>query len=217
MMISTIRNNLLLEVTGCPIPRIEKAIIDATRQFCEDSRALKKTMTVNGSFAASRGGDYYIITTNLIQYNSWENTDPIDPMECQIDGTDYTLFHMDPGDELTDLTMYGDTKYYFFSDQHTLKIFPFESTDSDVEVVLTVALKPSEGAEYIEDQLYLRYQRAIEQKTLFILKSISGSVWTDIEMAMVHSQEYLNELGQARIKVKTGGFPVRQIAKGGYF
>lgn len=217
--ISKIRNNLMIEVQGCPVPKIDKAVVQAIRQLCEDSLCLKKTMTVDGTFSASAGGDYYIITTNLTQYNFWANTEPVDPMVCKIDDVEYVLSSFDIGDGMTDLSnvLSGNRKFYFFINQYTMQIFPFESTDSTVEIVLSISMKPTEDSEFVDEYVYRNYQRAIEQRALFILKSIRNTPWTDIEMAVWHGNEYLSELGKARIRVKTGGFPVTQTVVGGYF
>ena len=219
MNISTIRNELLLDVQGCPIPKIDQAVIEAARLFCEESLCLKKTMTIDGTFAASAGGDYYIITTNLIQYNFWANLDPIDPITCKIDGIEYILTYFDMGDGLTDISDYveGSQKFYFFVDQYTLQIFPFESTDSTVNIVISLAMKPTEDTTFIDDYLYLNFKNAIKQKALYLLKNINNVPWFNMEMALYHDSKYYEELGRARIRVKTGGFPVIQTAVGGYF
>jgi len=222
------------DVPGCPIPRIDRSIVDAVRQFCDDSYCLEKTFEATGNasvqnfpytlpftFGQAASGDFSIVTIAFSDYEFLSDLDPIDPTFFQIEGLSYDLklFEIDVEFTTLDQITPSGGKFYRFPTIGNMQIFPFNSDDSLVSLVVTLAMKPKIDVTSIDDRFFQTdiFREAIEAQSLYKLQAMPSRPWSNPNMAGVNIGNYKVKLGEARARRALRGFGSKDRATGGFF
>ena len=238
--ISNFRDAIISDVPGCPIPRIDSAVIEAVRTLCDESYCLEKTLAFNitGStisaaifpmilpfaFGESDANiDPLVGAIYLSQIDSLQGLDPIVPTYFRIGGVikDLAWFDLDNdfSASLIDTPMFlKGRKLYYFPSTYVMQIFPVSAEDKTKEIVMTLAMKPSVESTTVNERFYREYRKAIESYALYLLQKLPLRSWTNMDAAALNLSQYREVLGKAR---KNRGIASianwNKTAQGGYF
>jgi hypothetical protein len=235
--VSQFRNRISRHVPGCPIPVIDKMVIEAAVQFCEDTLLLSKAFEIQDVlYTAINTGDNDSVVLNIY---SWDDTgdvaiddvggavfdedyaafDPIVVTELKINQSPYPCSKREFENDVTDIQTDG-YKFFNFPTQFQIKLFPlneFYDSQKDFDVFLRIAVKPTLTCTVIEDALYNNYREAIAAHALSVLHSMPQRSWTDLAQAEIEIARYQHEMGRARIRMEKGFTDSDTIVAGGYF
>lgn len=218
--ISQFRNRIVSEVPGCPFPRIDTAVIDALRMFCEDSYLYTKSFEEEDiAYGTIDTSDNDSLTITLSTYYS--DADPICPLFFQIDGADWDLKELVLENDNSNLTQIEEdgVKFFSFPTTTSMKIFPFTDQSVNFDVFLKLAVKPSEDVTSVEDKFWNEkdWRDAVIAQAAGMLQSMPGRGWTDYGKAGVNFAIYRSNLASARIKAEHGNTKGSIAVEGGYF
>lgn len=227
--VSQFRNRILADVSGCPIPRIDQAIVDAVRDFCEDAHILRKAFEVeltspfvdttdSDSVTIDLAGNLTPNTLPLVFPFSFSGYELIFPLMFQIDGVPVNIFrfNMDTDNTYIESMLIQNSKFYNFPSKTLLKIFPF--TDATTcKLFMNWAIKPTDGSTSVDDLFYDDWRNAVMYLALSNLQKIPKKPWTDYEAAAFNRSLYRHEMARAKAKAATGFTPTDQFVTGGYF
>lgn len=218
-------------VPGCPIPAIDQAVIDATREFCEDTNVYQKTIGATGNapdddfpfvfpftLDATPGGDYYIASVDLTDYTDLDGYDPIKPTYFMSDSVETRLVHWNLDNEITDLDyiVKTGTRFYRFADTDTMEIFPyFTEAEAEVNMVIRLAMKPEDDTTLtLDDRFYDDWKRAIIYLTTSQLQAIPNREWTDYKQAQLNMARYDAE--RSKVNFERRGCNMSRTIKNGF-
>lgn len=239
--ISQFRNNIIADLPGCPIPRVDSAIIDAIRTFCEDTHCVERTLTAAGTptdvggfnqveinLASAGGGGLVFDDGGGVSFDGGggvdfgetvNDYDPIMPTRLKIDGADWKLSELEVYNDV-DLTplLIPNTKFFRFPDADTIQVYPFSTTNQQT-FVLSLAVKPSQGVLTVADAFYQRekYRQAIEAYALYLLQKMPKRPWTDLQQAEINIGIYKSRQGSAKVTKFMGRSVGTVTMQGGYF
>lgn len=218
--ISQFRNRVVVEVPGCPIPRIDLAIIDSIRKMCDDTYAYTKSMEFEAiAYSSVDPADNDAITLTLSTYIT--DVDPIAPLFFQIDGGEWTLSKLvleNDNSNLTSIEQQG-VKFFSFPSLTSMKIFPFTDQSANFDIFLKLAVKPSRGLTSVEDIFYTDdyWFEGIWRRSAYELQIMPKRPWTNPEQAAFNKGKYNHFKGMVRIGDSLGGAAGSKAIEGGYF
>lgn len=218
--ISEFRNRVLVDVPGCPIPRIDLAVLDAIRKMCEDTYAYSKSFEEEAfDYTTIDAADNDSITITLSTY--FTGADPIAPLMFQIDGGEWTLRKLileNDNSNLTNIEMQG-VKFFNFPSLTTMKIFPFTSQQVNFDMFLKLAVKPTRGQTTVEDVFHDDddWFTGICHYASYLLQIIPGRTWSNGEYASFNRSRYDHYMGRVRIDLALGEAAGDLSIQGGYF
>jgi len=218
--ISQFRNRVLVEVPGCPTPRIDLAVVNAIREMCKDTYAYTKSFEdedIDYTTIDDTDNDSY--TLDLSSYIS--NVDPIAPLKFQIDGGDWNLRELtleNDNSNLDSITIQG-TKFFNYPALTTMKIFPFTDQSVNFDIFLKLAVKPSRGVTEVENIFYNddNWFEGIVHLASHDLQIMPSRPWSNAEHAIFNRSRYSHYMGLVKINDSLGGSPGSQAIEGGYF
>lgn len=218
--ISVFRNRVLVEVPGCPVPRVDMAVVDALRQFCKDTYAYTKDFEVEDiAYGTVDSTDNDSLTIDLSAYFS--SLDPIAPLKLQVDGGDWDLRELtlvNDNSNLTQIELQG-VKFFNFPSLTTIKIFPFTDQSVNFDVYLKLAVKPNRSVTSVDDDFYNKddWFAAVCSYAAAILQKMPKRAWTNYEQAELNFDLYRGFMGAAKIDFALGGTAGSVPIQGGYF
>ena len=141
-LISKFHNRVIAEAPGCPIPRIDVAVVNAIRRMCHDTYAYSKSFEAEDiDYTTIDTADNDALTIDLSTYIT--NVEPIAPLKFQIDGGDWVLRKLileNDNSNLSDIELQG-VKFFNFPSLTTMKIFPFTNQQINFDIFLKMAVK----------------------------------------------------------------------------
>jgi len=220
VLISQFRNRLLAEVPGCPIPRVDLAVLNAIRQMCEDTYAYTKSFEEEDfDYTTIDDTDNDAITITLSTY--FADADPVAPLMLQIDGADWNLRELileNDNSNLTNIEIQG-VKFFSFPTLTTMKIFPFTGQTANFDIFLKLAVKPERGLSSVEDKFYNDddWYEGIIHCAAYRLQMITGRPWSNERQAGYNKSRYEHYMGRVKIDTAMGGSAGTVFIQGGYF
>lgn len=238
--ISDFRNEILSDVPECPIPKVDEALVEAMRTFCEDTYCLEKTLAFNITdstiseaifpmiipFAFGESDeekDPLVGAVYLSLIDSLAGLDPIKPTYFKLDGLEKELawFDLDndfSSDLINNTAFLKGRKLYCFPSTYTVKIFPVTATEKTKEIIMALAMKPSVGSTTVNERFYREYRKAIEALALHLLQKIPSRPWTNFDASLLNYSIYSQVLGLARRDRSQAGIASwNKTAQGVYF
>ena len=210
--ISQFRDRVLQYVPGCPIPAIDRAVVESMRRLCEDTHCFEKTIeaihsvdvdwpfAMPFSFEQASTGGFYLITIDFTGYTALTGYHPIMPVYFQINGVDWTLGRYDVDHLVSNLDDVVPTgmKYFKFNDVTEMEIFPFQDgEDVSTTIITSLAMKPADTSTSVDDVFFNEYLDAIVFKTASYLQMIPKRPWSDYDQAQIN----MNRYGEERSKI----------------
>ena len=194
---SSFLTGVLPSVPACPRTTAINAVRDAARRLCEDSLAVRKTLTAINTVV---GQDIYTlpVTTDMeiiaITYAEYDGV-PITPKSPEwLDENDYNW--RNAGN--------GKAQYCFMPS--SLQIQLNRKSDSIIAggLVVEVALKPSITADSCDDSLYIDYKEAVEHGAKHYLMQIPKKEWSDINLSAFHGKHFNFQIQRATAITRRG-------------
>jgi hypothetical protein len=235
--LSQFRSRISRHVPGCPLPFIDKTVRDAAIQFCKDTLIWTISFEVRDVlYTAVNSSDNDSITLNIYDYDdtgdvsvdddggvafsdNYASYDPILVSELQIDRAPFSITYAKFENDITDLDP-GGYKFFNFPSRYTVKIFPLDEyadAETNFDVYLKLAVKPTTITTVVEDTLYYDHQEAIAAYALYLLFGTPGRQWSNPEEMARSYANYQHEMGRARIKINKGFTDAGSMITGGYF
>lgn len=228
--ISSFRNKILPYVPGCPVPAIDVAVVDAMRTFCKDTNAFTRTIGATGTTPSggfpfvfpivleeSVSGDFYIASIDLSEYDSLDNYDPVMPVYFAEEGIEKNLlyFQLDNSVEDLDRVRPTNTRFYYFLDSDTLKIFPYSTSgESEVTMLITLAVEPEAGVTTVDDKFFNEWQQAIVSLAAATLLIAPKREWTDLAQAQIQYGIYDKQ--KSEVNFSRASYFRKTRSSGGY-
>jgi hypothetical protein len=218
--ISQFRNRVLVEVPGCPIPRIDLAIVNSIRKMCKDSYAHTKSFEDEDiDYTTIDATDNDSITINLATY--FTGVDPVAPLKFQIDGGDWDLRELileNDNSNLDQIAIQG-VKFFNFPSLTTMKLFPFTDQGANFDVFLKLAVKPTRGETSVEDKFYNDddWFEGIIHCAAYRLQAMPNRPWSNGNNVSYNRSMYNHYMGRVKIDLAHGGTAGSLAVEGGYF
>ena len=177
MNLTQIESLVRTDVPGCPEPLIDDAIIQACRQFAEDSGLLRDTVSVT-TVAGTQGYALTLATT------TWTN-EIFGIYAVRNDSRILRPLAEDPSLRLTRL---GNPFYYtYLSNQ--LQVYPTPDVADTYFVEAMVRPTYTAGASEVDDR-FAPYIDLLSHWAKFRLHSMAAQAWTDPQAAVYNKQRY---------------------------
>ena len=218
--ISQFRNRVIVEVPKCPTPRIDTAVIDALRKFCEDTWIYDRTFEEADIDHTTRidENDNYSITLDISTYTA--NVDPLAPTYFTIDNVEWEIRELTLENQLKDTSqvLASETKYFNFPDSDSIKLFSFKDWGQDLDIFIKLAVMPKLTVTEVEDKFFNEphWRDAIIALTAAELQSMPGRPWTNYKVAGVNYSRYNACMGDAKIQALYGGTTGNIVITGGF-
>lgn len=211
-------NRIAAHVPGCPVPATHRAIVDAVRQFCEDTHVLTKAFEEEAfDYTTIDTTDNDAITITLS--SKFSGYEVVAPEFFQIDGGEWNLSRLELINDNSNLTsiQLSDTKFFNFPTTTTIKIFPFTDQSENFDMFLKLAVKPNDGTTFFDDFLYNDWRKAIIPLACAILQEIPDRPWSNPSLASYNRSQYLIHSGKAKLNRSMGYAAGNKYITGGYF
>ena len=210
----------MVEVPGCPIPRIDTAVINAIRKMCEDTYGYTKSFEEEDiDYTTIDDTDNDSLTITLSDY--FTDLDPVAALKLQIDGGDWDLRELileNDNSNLDQIAIQG-VKFFNFPSLTTMKLFPFTDQGANFDVFLKLAVKPTRGETSVEDKFYNDddWFEGIIHCASYHLQAIPGRPWSNGEHSFYNLSRYSHYMGRKKIDIAYGGTAGSLAIEGGYF
>ena len=207
--IATFRDRIRSEVSGCPVPLIDEKVLDAIREFCEATHAVKKTILATE--VPVDVGEYFKATVSWADHAGLSNYDPIMITDFKIDGSDYKIkeFNPDVNVDLDYVCNVSKERLYNFASVTSLEIYPFDDATS-VDLTITLVLKPSLSLTSVDDVFYKDYRDGISAIALAHLQRMKDRPWTDIDQALINQGVAERKISEANFRKRMTYYPKKR-------
>ena len=178
--LDAVANRVRIKVPGCPEPIIRDAIIQAARDFCEQTRAITQefTLVTAANVALNDLAAYLTAGTRAVRIEYVER-----------DVNPYGLFPSSKPEfeENSDLRQSGDPqKFYLDNNAIVLGPIPYQVEN----LSCSVAIVPTEDATTIPDVLDNDWRLAIAAGAAALLLSMPKQSWADINAAAIEAATF---------------------------
>lgn len=198
---------------GIPSAAIDKAILDASIEFCEDTHvwmgALDRISIVadqkNYTLSVPTGeGDAHIHFIENVKYkedgeddDQFYNLVPIVERRADRQWQSYSNW------KFTDST--APIAFYFDPNTVTLSLYPIPNKASSSGLLVRVAYTPANDATALPDFLYDNYRKAIQFGAMAQLYSQTAMPWALPQAAGEYMARFEEAKAAAKLTVMTGG------------
>lgn len=183
--LNVIALDALKDVPGAPMPLVEREVRFTAIDFCDYT--LTWRMDLSNANIVSGTSDYTMVPPAdgriaTVLYASADGLRILPTTERRLDDTE-------DGWRLS-TTKASQAQWYYLPDRTTIRIAltPSESITSGLGI--TVALKPTQDAKTLPDQLYEDNLEAIRAGTLARLFSAPGKEWSNPQAGVYYRNEY---------------------------
>lgn len=170
-------------VRNCPDEVMTEWVVDAARDFCQKSRWLREVLTVPTTADVqtyaldATSGDEEVTGAYAAQYDS-RPLIPASPEEG--------------------FRSAGTPSNWWFSPRQEIVLNPVPAMSSSNALLVRVLLQPRIGATTLNDQLLLRWDRAIADGAIWRLCSMPGAGWANPDRVQLHMELERNAMTEAR-------------------
>jgi len=194
--LSTWHDFILPDVYGCPKFVMNRAIVKAIIDFCQQTEIL--TYGINHTVYNSEPDSY---KNNIITYSTI-STDkkPWKIKKLFIDGGEYRISFKRLYNDISELASILSTsgqKFYYFPDRRLINIFPFEDSDfsdSSIELYMDVVFIPLSAITEIDDEIYYDWREAITNGAKAILMLQNDMNWYEPKKAAYHQSKFNKDI-----------------------
>ena len=189
MTLEELRNDLLAEMNGCPVPAIDRALLQTTQDACRDATVLTQDLpainTVAGtsSYALTAPANTYILRINKMH-------------ETLVGGG---AKHLTPSPVMTQDR--SGTAEYFWTDGLSVFLNPVPDAVKTYNVSAVLVPKTLAG---FPVNLIVRESSLLREGALYRLRRQLNESWGNPQLATAHFGEYRKFLGDARKRVLQG-------------
>lgn len=178
---------------NCPDPLAAQAVLDSAIEFCERSNALRYNVD---TFTTVEGQSAYDIDVP-------NNHTLARVVYLTVNGTELTGLVAEklPNYSQENATPY---RYYVSQNESELQLNLYPAPDAVYNVNMSLALKPSYTARYLEDDLYDYWNDAIVAGALYRLKVVPGQPFSDPAGALYYDRRAKILCHQARVESNIG-------------
>lgn len=193
MLLTSLFQDLLLYVPGCPEPLAQYALVEAARKFCRDTFVIT---SVTDPITTTAGSN----TLDLTQFSDGQTEIigiiDVTSNELEIDTKSFDwLKRRFPWWQ--DISNAPPALVVGTSENQA---FLWPTPDDSYTLQLTVATAPVQTALTIADDLGNRWKEAVLGYAMFRLCSQKGQAYTDPQMATLGLQMYSSDRNKARIE-----------------
>jgi hypothetical protein len=187
MKLESFHQFILPEVVGCPAPIIDRAVIDATRDFCDRTFSWRETSTQT-------------LIKGITEYEAdiSSKTDVVRVLRVEANGVSHQNlgqhFNHNP---FSDAGWGSTHPTYTFTipKSITLTVEPPEKIANGLTI--EVAIKPQYNVTTIDDDLFHRWREPMVLKAKQLLFIQPGMAWTNNELAAFYHQMYSKAIAPA--------------------
>jgi len=191
-----------IDVLGCPSELLTYQTRQAVIEFCSKSHALNIDLnfTISSGDIQSSINDY--VDFDFSSYLSSER--PVTVLRLNIDGSDWNVFRKNIAVDVTylDDIKAEKTKYFDFIDDTTLRVFDIDSNNT--EFYFQIALKPTQAATSVNDDLHEDWVEPIVAGAKYRLLSMPNKPWMDLKAANHNFTLFRRGISEAKVKVNKG-------------
>lgn len=191
------------EVGGdCPEPTLQWAALRAARQFCQESRALRRTLVLD----IKSGLRIYRLEPNWLALTDAALADRdavevIGVKAVEVGGVPYDpagpeQFREDGGGGL--VVIY---------EPNVVEIFPSPPADVPSGLKVSAVLRPKREATLLPERLTTMYCEQIARGAIAVLKGMYNESWSDSKGAADKQSEFVDDIGIARARADIQGRP----------
>jgi len=190
------------DVIGCPRVLIDKAILDATIRFCEETHVIEKGFEHNVVTADITAADNDSVNVNIATYVT--DGRPIVLTEFKIDGASYTPQELKLVNDLSDISEIAVQGAVFFNFPDTTHVKFYDIEAKDQRFYIKAVYVPLPTATTVDDDFYYRYHKAIEAGARAELMEMPNKDWSNPAMAIYYKGKYTDGVADAKIKKDKG-------------
>lgn len=188
-------SDVTLEVTGCPNPLAKHHIRRSIIEFCEKTRLLTYTATVNAvvnqaTYTIAPPADHEIHAIITVTHNNA----PLDPIS-----EDWLNRNIEGWQSSKSRT----ASTYIFTRPTSIKLYPTPNEIGTANIFVMMAVKPTPSATTVDDK-FLHYAETIAAGAKRRLMAQPGQPWTNPELAVYYGNMYMAGIGKARIDSAIG-------------
>jgi hypothetical protein len=186
--LSTLIEDVLPDVIGCPYPLVEKAVREVLQDFCGASQIVNRAVLATS-------------TTSVDVAYALDNYEICEVLRLIIDGEEFKPIRVEPVDVLDELDDIEETskKYWYPVAGGKITLTPF--TVAPTEIRLIVAFKPTMLVDTVEDTFYDDWRDTIASGVKSKLMLMSKKTWSDQNLGAYFKNEYRDGKWAATIKV----------------
>jgi hypothetical protein len=182
------------DVPGCPYLVVQEAALDAIAQFCSETWLLRRAMATTVASINSGFNNQATISITSIVGTTFR---PVGVSSLFIRNTPWELEELKVVSHIPRIAAVKDKKFYFFSDNQTLELFPMSLAPVD----LTISITPLSTAIEVDDVLYDNWVESIVNGIKYRLFKMPKKTWTDLNSAAIALKEYNRGVVAARRQV----------------
>lgn len=170
-------------VIGCPVPMVNQALVDASREFCRTTHAWQETEV----FPAFTGFDAF-------DFDKPFGSDVVRVIRASVDGRPLKIQHvgMIPRFD-NEIGERGATLYRINDEQY--RILPLPQAGQQVSI--TLSLSPTESGAGIGDEVFNRFAATIAAGARAILQRLPRRDWTDLTQAQIDATRFVTDMNRA--------------------
>jgi hypothetical protein len=175
--ISTLIDEVLPDVIGCPYPLIERAVRQVLQDFCGATHIINKAVLATS-------------TTSVDVGYALNNYEVCDLLRLQIDDIEYTAIRIEPTDEDDELDDISTTqkKFWYPESGGKITITPFDTDPTEIRLI--VVFRPTMSADTVEDIFYDDWHSTIVAGVKAKLMLMPKKAWTDKDFGQFNQKEY---------------------------
>lgn len=183
--VSTIFRLVRPYVRNCPEAVMREWIVEAARQFCQDTRWLRENVLLNTVVDAAR---YQVLPSSAAEEI------------IGIFAADYRNMPLAPiGPQEAPSDTVGNRPYGFWYELPDILVIADAPASAELEAInVEIITRPVVGATTLSDRLVRRWERAISHGAIAMLCGMTKAGWFDPARAAASEGEYDSEMRKAR-------------------
>lgn len=170
-------------VIGCPVPMVNQALIDASREFCVTTKAWRTTE----SFPAFTGFDAY-------DFDKPFASEVVQVLRASVDGKPLKLKNVGALPRYDNEVSERDAALYRVNDEQ-YRILPQPGAGQTVSI--TLALRPTESGTGVGDEVFSKFAATIAAGARAILQRMPRREWTDLAQAQIDAMRFVSDMNRA--------------------
>lgn len=167
-------------VIGCPVPMVNQALIDASREFCLVSKAWRQT----DDFPAFDGLD-------VLDFDNPTGSEVVQVIRASVNRKPLKILNGAAIPEFEDSVGERDAALYRVSERE-YRILPQPSAGQTISI--TLALRPTQSGTGIGDDVFNKHVAAIAAGARAILQRMPRQDWSDMQQAQLDAAYFMREM-----------------------
>lgn len=173
--LSDLRADVKVYANNCPDVTVDKYLVQAIRDFCQDTWYYQQSLVINQTAGTSI---YQIVPGNGDEVIAIEAADQADTALTPLD-------QHEAGDVVN---MFGSG--FQFEPPNFFVIYPEPTETIANNIQLRLVLQPPEGTTTLPDSIYRNFKQTIVSGALSYILSMNNEAWSNPDLAMVKLKEF---------------------------